>query len=169
MLNWMWRANPKMVIKMPILTNIYIYEFCFEKGIMLKSGLTLYRYHVPRSWFKPTGNILVIFEEKGGDPTKIRLSKRKITGVCAHLGVGHPLIESSSEVENIRRMNKSSVHLKCPHNTRIATIKFASFGTPQGTCGSYSIGDCHDPESTSLVEKVTFLLPSLMQCFISYV
>ncbi|XP_022157753.1 beta-galactosidase 10 [Momordica charantia] len=110
-------------------------------------------YHVPRSWFKPTGNILVIFEEKGGDPTKIRLSKRKITVVCAHLGVGHPLIESSSEVENIRRMNKSSVHLKCPHNTRIATIKFASFGTPQGTCGSYSIGDCHDPESTSLVEK----------------
>ncbi|AES72931.1 beta-galactosidase [Medicago truncatula] len=28
-------------------------------------------YHVPRSWFKPSGNVLVIFEEKGGDPTKI--------------------------------------------------------------------------------------------------
>ncbi|GAA0166306.1 galactosidase [Lithospermum erythrorhizon] len=33
-------------------------------------------YHVPRSWFKPSGNVLVIFEEKGGDPTKIRLARR---------------------------------------------------------------------------------------------
>ncbi|KAB1227800.1 Beta-galactosidase 3 [Morella rubra] len=30
--------------------------------------------HVPRSWFKPSGNILLIFEEKGGDPTKISFS-----------------------------------------------------------------------------------------------
>ncbi|KAJ4715205.1 Beta-galactosidase [Melia azedarach] len=36
-------------------------------------------YHVPRSWFKPSGNILVIFEEKGGDPTKIRFSRRKVS------------------------------------------------------------------------------------------
>ncbi|XP_045822124.1 beta-galactosidase 10-like [Trifolium pratense] len=28
-------------------------------------------YHVPRSWFKPSGNVLVFFVEKGGDPTKI--------------------------------------------------------------------------------------------------
>ncbi|KAK9292604.1 hypothetical protein L1049_020578 [Liquidambar formosana] len=28
-------------------------------------------YHVPRSWFKPSGNVLVIFEEEGGDPLKI--------------------------------------------------------------------------------------------------
>ncbi|CAA0820988.1 Beta-galactosidase 10 [Striga hermonthica] len=40
-------------------------------------------YHVPRSWFKPTGNVLVVFEEKGGDPTQIRFSTRKVSGVCA--------------------------------------------------------------------------------------
>ncbi|KAK9947949.1 hypothetical protein M0R45_003544 [Rubus argutus] len=33
-------------------------------------------YHVPRSWLKPSGNLLVVFEEWGGDPTKISLVAR---------------------------------------------------------------------------------------------
>ncbi|KAL7136735.1 hypothetical protein ABFS83_10G050500 [Erythranthe nasuta] len=33
-------------------------------------------YHLPRSWLKPSGNLLVVFEEWGGDPTKISLDKR---------------------------------------------------------------------------------------------
>ncbi|KAF5935208.1 hypothetical protein HYC85_026337 [Camellia sinensis] len=33
-------------------------------------------YHVPRSWLKPSGNSLVVFEEWGGDPTGISLVKR---------------------------------------------------------------------------------------------
>ncbi|CAN0845626.1 Beta-galactosidase 10 [Linum grandiflorum] len=40
-------------------------------------------YHIPRSWFKPCGNILVMFEEEGGDPTKINFSKRRISSVSA--------------------------------------------------------------------------------------
>ncbi|CAN1276223.1 Beta-galactosidase 3 [Linum perenne] len=40
-------------------------------------------YHIPRSWFKPCGNILVVFEEEGGDPTKINFSKRTISSVLA--------------------------------------------------------------------------------------
>ncbi|XP_052201301.1 beta-galactosidase 3-like [Diospyros lotus] len=36
-------------------------------------------YHVPRSWLKPTQNLLVIFEEVGGDASKISLVRR-ITG-----------------------------------------------------------------------------------------
>ncbi|PWA61082.1 beta-galactosidase 10 [Artemisia annua] len=39
-------------------------------------------YHVPRSWFKPEGNVLVLFEEKGGDPSQIMFSRRKV--FCAH-------------------------------------------------------------------------------------
>ncbi|PKA59007.1 Beta-galactosidase [Apostasia shenzhenica] len=35
-------------------------------------------YHVPRSWLKPTGNLLVVFEEWGGDPSNILLVKRSI-------------------------------------------------------------------------------------------
>ncbi|WMV13106.1 hypothetical protein MTR67_006491 [Solanum verrucosum] len=38
-------------------------------------------YHVPRSWLKPTGNLLVVFEEIGGDASKISLVKRSITYV----------------------------------------------------------------------------------------
>ncbi|KAL2501329.1 Beta-galactosidase 12 [Forsythia ovata] len=33
-------------------------------------------YHIPRSWLKPSGNQLVVFEEWGGDPTKISLVTR---------------------------------------------------------------------------------------------
>ncbi|KAF3620758.1 Beta-galactosidase 5 [Capsicum annuum] len=33
-------------------------------------------YHVPRSWLKPTQNLLVLFEELGGDASKILLVKR---------------------------------------------------------------------------------------------
>lgn len=107
----------------------------------------------------------MIFEEKGGDPTKIRLSKRKVSGICAHLGEGHPSIDSWSEAENVERKSKATIHLKCPDNAQIAKIKFASFGTPQGTCGSYSIGDCHDPNSISLVEKVSLLYSLIIQWF----
>ncbi|XP_031261051.1 beta-galactosidase-like isoform X1 [Pistacia vera] len=35
-------------------------------------------YHVPRSWLKPIGNLLVVFEEWGGDANGISLVKRTI-------------------------------------------------------------------------------------------
>ncbi|GMH04075.1 hypothetical protein Nepgr_005914 [Nepenthes gracilis] len=35
-------------------------------------------YHVPRSWLQPSGNLLVIFEEWGGDPSEISLVKRTV-------------------------------------------------------------------------------------------
>ncbi|XP_031250570.1 beta-galactosidase 3-like [Pistacia vera] len=94
-------------------------------------------YHIPRSWFQPTGNVLVIFEEKGGDPTKIKFAKRKISGMCALVGEDYPL---------------ATVNLKCPKNSSISEVKFASFGNPEGTCGSYRKGHCHDPTSTSVIE-----------------
>lgn len=52
-------------------------------------------YHVPRSWFKPSGNILVIFEEKGGDPTKITFSKRKISGLCSLIAEDFPMVDQA--------------------------------------------------------------------------
>ncbi|KAA8538158.1 hypothetical protein F0562_027766 [Nyssa sinensis] len=36
-------------------------------------------YHVPQSWLNPTGNLLVVFEEWGGDPTGIALVRRTQT------------------------------------------------------------------------------------------
>ncbi|XP_024019187.1 beta-galactosidase 10 isoform X2 [Morus notabilis] len=114
-------------------------------------------YHVPRSWFKPSGNILVIFEEKGGDPSKITFSRRKTNGLCALVAEDHlsfiPESWQKDGSESNRTINPS-VHLKCPENTLISAVKFASFGTPTGRCGSYSKGECHDPDSSSLIEKI---------------
>ncbi|KAI5674488.1 hypothetical protein M9H77_14852 [Catharanthus roseus] len=113
-------------------------------------------YHIPRSWFKPSENILVIFEEKGGDPTKIRFAERKISSVCGHVTEDHPSfdLESFPSDGNKNLKNKATVKLTCPMNTHISTIKFASFGTPKGSCGNFALGDCHDPSSAQLIEKV---------------
>lgn len=112
-------------------------------------------YHVPRSWFKQSGNVLVIFEEKGGDPSKIEFSRRKITGVCALVAENYPSIDLESWNEG-SGSNKTvtTVHLGCPEDTHISSVKFASFGNPTGACGSYTQGNCHDPNSISVVEKV---------------
>ncbi|XP_071716629.1 beta-galactosidase 10-like [Rutidosis leptorrhynchoides] len=106
-------------------------------------------YHVPRSWFKPTGNVLVIFEEKGGDPTQIRFSRRILSTLCAHVSDDHP----SFAINDLQK-NKVSLELKCPMDKHISSFTFASYGTPTGTCQSYVIGNCHDPDSRSVVEKL---------------
>ena len=36
------------------------------------------RYHVPCSWLRQKGNLLVVFEEQGGDPTGVSLLRRTI-------------------------------------------------------------------------------------------
>ncbi|KAL3721335.1 hypothetical protein ACJRO7_033776 [Eucalyptus globulus] len=100
-------------------------------------------YHVPRSWFKPSGNVLVILEEVGGDPTKVTFSKRKISTVWSY-----PDIDDDSSQYKAPR-----AHLKCPDSTQISAVNFASFGNQVGSCGSYSLGDCHDPSFKSVVEK----------------
>nr|6IK6_A Chain A, Beta-galactosidase [Solanum lycopersicum]6IK6_B Chain B, Beta-galactosidase [Solanum lycopersicum]6IK7_A Chain A, Beta-galactosidase [Solanum lycopersicum]6IK7_B Chain B, Beta-galactosidase [Solanum lycopersicum]6IK8_A Chain A, Beta-galactosidase [Solanum lycopersicum]6IK8_B Chain B, Beta-galactosidase [Solanum lycopersicum] len=40
-------------------------------------------YHVPRSWLKPSGNLLVVFEEWGGNPTGISLVRRSRSAAAA--------------------------------------------------------------------------------------
>ncbi|KAG5067173.1 hypothetical protein JHK86_010904 [Glycine max] len=112
-------------------------------------------YHVPRSWFKPSGNILVLFEEKGGDPEKIKFVRRKVSGACALVAEDYPSVGLLSQGEDKIQNNKNVpfAHLTCPSNTRISAVKFASFGTPSGSCGSYLKGDCHDPNSSTIVEK----------------
>ncbi|KAF8027468.1 hypothetical protein BT93_E0389 [Corymbia citriodora subsp. variegata] len=114
-------------------------------------------YHVPRSWFKPSGNVLVILEEIGGDPTKVTFSKRKMSTVCSSIAEDYPSIDLESwkpDMDDDSSQDKAPrAHLKCPDSTQISAVNFASFGNPVGSCGSYSLGDCHDPSSKSVVEK----------------
>ncbi|XP_022132466.1 beta-galactosidase 3 [Momordica charantia] len=112
-------------------------------------------YHVPRAWLKPKDNLLVVFEELGGNPTSVSLVKRSVTSVCADVSEYHPTlknwhIESYGKSEDLHR---PKVHLRCSAGYSIASIKFASFGTPLGTCGSYQQGTCHAPTSYDTIEK----------------
>jgi hypothetical protein len=40
------------------------------------SRLVKSRYHVPRSWLNPSGNLLVMLEEFGGDLSGVKLMTR---------------------------------------------------------------------------------------------
>ncbi|ONK73107.1 uncharacterized protein A4U43_C04F27330 [Asparagus officinalis] len=113
-------------------------------------------YHVPLSWFQPSGNILVIFEEKGGDPTKISFGRRKVTGLCGFVSEDYPSINLESWDKNMNNASEDAValHLTCPESTVISSIKFASYGNPSGSCGTYTRGSCHHSDTNSVVEKV---------------
>ncbi|KAL7618108.1 hypothetical protein Lser_V15G00652 [Lactuca serriola] len=112
-------------------------------------------YHVPRSWLKPRQNLLVLFEEVGGNISKISLVKRTQVNVCSSTFEHHPVIsnyqtESSGETT---MLHDTKVRLQCGLGQSISSIKFASFGTPFGSCGSFQQGTCHAPNSLELIEK----------------
>ncbi|GFP95157.1 beta-galactosidase 3 [Phtheirospermum japonicum] len=115
-----------------------------------------YRYHVPRSWLQPTRNLIVVFEELGGDATKIGLVKRTTSGVCANAFEHNPTvanyqIEGASSKQKM--LHQAKVYLRCGPGQSISAIKFASFGTPSGTCGSFQLGKCHAQNSHAIIEK----------------
>uniref|UniRef100_A0A1J3FJZ3 Beta-galactosidase n=1 Tax=Noccaea caerulescens TaxID=107243 RepID=A0A1J3FJZ3_NOCCA len=114
-------------------------------------------YHVPRSWIKPSGNILVLLEEMGGDPTKISFATKQTgSNLCLTVSQTHPApVDTWTSVSKILNRTTSPVlSLKCLISTQvISSIKFASFGTPKGTCGSFSHGRCHSSRSLSVVRK----------------
>lgn len=100
----------------------------------------------------------MIFEEKGGNPTKITFARRKTSGLCSVIAEDHPMIHKESVTGTENNRTTPTFSLKCPKDTHISTVKFASFGNPTGKCGSYTKGDCHDPSSTSVVEEVRIAL-----------
>ncbi|KAL5976639.1 hypothetical protein ACLOJK_020972 [Asimina triloba] len=106
-------------------------------------------YHVPRSWLNPTGNLLVVFEEWGGDPHGIQLVKRTVGSACADISEWQPMLRNWET----KTYQRPRVHLSCGPSQRIRSIKFASFGTPQGQCGNYMEGACHAHKSYDVFEK----------------
>ncbi|CAK7352640.1 unnamed protein product [Dovyalis caffra] len=111
-------------------------------------------YHVPRSWLKPSGNLLVVFEEWGGDPNGISFVKRTTGSVCADVFEGQPTLKNwhviaSGKVNSLQ----PKAHLWCPPGQNISQIKFASYGMPQGTCGSFREGSCHAHQSYDALQR----------------
>ncbi|CAM8962200.1 unnamed protein product [Rhodiola kirilowii] len=112
-------------------------------------------YHVPRSWLKPSGNILVLFEEVGGDPTQISFGTRQLKNTCATVSETHPLPVDMWKVNSDdRKLSKPTLFLQCPDASQvISSITFASFGNPKGTCGRFSHGKCSSANALSIVKK----------------
>nr|GLL43088.1 beta-galactosidase 8-like isoform X1 [Ipomoea trifida] len=112
-------------------------------------------YHVPRSWLNPSGNVLVLFEEEGGDPRQISFATREMASVCSRVSESHPSpIDMWTTDEDARKQAGPTMSLECPlPNQAISSIKFASFGTPHGRCGSYSHGQCSSTNALSIVQK----------------
>ncbi|KAJ9674818.1 hypothetical protein PVL29_024006 [Vitis rotundifolia] len=124
-------------------------KFSMVAAIQPKDGNQLTSQHQTQHKF------VIIFEELGGDASKIALMKRAVKSVCADANEHHPTLEnwhteSPSESEEL---HQASVHLQCAPGQSISTIKFASFGTPSGTCGSFQKGTCHAPNSQAILEK----------------
>ncbi|KAL8496693.1 hypothetical protein ACS0TY_020394 [Phlomoides rotata] len=112
-------------------------------------------YHVPRSWLKPTGNVLVLFEEAGGDPTQLSFATRETQSICSRVSESHPIpVDMWTQDEETRSIAGPTLSLGCPSADQvISKIKFASFGTPRGTCGSFNHGRCRSKRALSIVEK----------------
>ncbi|KAK8928579.1 Beta-galactosidase 15 [Platanthera zijinensis] len=117
-------------------------------------------YHIPREWLQASNNMLVIFEETGGNPFGIKLMKRTTKIICAQVSESHyPPLSSWHNPELFAR-NISvdepvapEILLHCDEGHIISAITFASFGTPHGSCQSFSEGKCHAQRSLSVVSK----------------
>ncbi|KAL8130681.1 hypothetical protein V2J09_019836 [Rumex salicifolius] len=119
-------------------------------------------YHVPRSWLNTDGNMLVIFEENGGDPTNITFVLRQAGSVCSHVSESHPPpVDTWSSDQEKGTKSGPVLSLECPSDDQvISSIKFASFGTPHGACGSYTEGKCKSSSALSHIQNACIGLQS---------
>ncbi|XP_022947661.1 beta-galactosidase 3-like [Cucurbita moschata] len=112
-------------------------------------------YHVPRSWLMPSRNLIVVFEEMGGNPSGITLVKRSITSICTEASEYRPVIKNTHQNHGgLNEQNVVKINLHCAARQFISAIKFVSFGTPSGACGNLQQGTCHFPNSRSVLQKL---------------
>ncbi|KAL0284093.1 UNVERIFIED_CONTAM: Beta-galactosidase 8 [Sesamum angustifolium] len=146
-------------------TNSCNYRGSFSPSKCMKNcgQSTQKLYHVPRSWLQASENVLVLFEEMGGDPEQISLATRETGSICSQILETHPMeVDMWTTDEETRTRAGPTLSLNCPlPNQVISEIKFASFGTPHGTCGSFSHGRCSSEKALSIVQKVIVLTDSV--------
>ncbi|XP_008219605.1 PREDICTED: beta-galactosidase 16 [Prunus mume] len=118
-------------------------------------------YNVPRSFLKPTGNLLVLLEEENGDPLGISLDKVSVTQVCGHVSETHLppvskwLVQKTQNKNNTKTKlgRRPKIQLSCPPKKSISKVLFSSFGNPSGDCKTYATGSCHSSNSKAIVEQ----------------
>lgn len=112
---------------------------------------------MPRSFLKPKGNLLVLFDEEFGNPLDISIDTVSVTKVCTHISESSDRIISSKGDKKKKQETSAKAHLRCPPKKFISKILFASFGTPLGDCENYSVGRCHASNSKAVVERVSLI------------
>ncbi|XP_059632138.1 beta-galactosidase 9 [Cornus florida] len=116
-------------------------------------------YHVPRSWLQTSNNLLVMFEETGGNPFEISINTRSTRTICGRVSESHyPPLRMWSNPDFISgklSINDTTpeMQLQCEDGHTISSIEFASYGNPQGSCQRFSRGNCHAPKSKSVVAQ----------------
>ncbi|CAH9100904.1 unnamed protein product [Cuscuta europaea] len=145
-----------------------------EKGMIWVNGRSLGRYwvsflspmgqptqseyHVPREFLKPKDNLLVVFEETGGNPETLTIETVNRDTICSIVPEYAPPHVKSWErfgsefratVEDLRL----GARLTCTEDKIIKKIDFASFGDPDGTCGNLYTGNCTASNTLKVVEE----------------
>ncbi|PIA35985.1 hypothetical protein AQUCO_03400110v1 [Aquilegia coerulea] len=116
-------------------------------------------YHIPRSWLLASDNLLVIFEEIGGNPLEISVKLHYTRTICSSVSeTDYPPLHLWSHPDFIHGNLSISdrapeMQLQCDYGHTISDIAFASYGTPQGSCQKFSRGHCHAPSSLSVISK----------------
>ncbi|KAK3194047.1 hypothetical protein Dsin_025357 [Dipteronia sinensis] len=115
-------------------------------------------YHIPRSYLKPSDNLLVILEEEEGvRPEDIEIVTVNRDTICSYVQENAPPPVTNWEVKaNKFRFvgdGKTVSQLKCPKKKKIVAVEFASFGNPIGSCSSFILGNCSSAISKEVVEK----------------
>ncbi|GAA0143573.1 galactosidase [Lithospermum erythrorhizon] len=117
-------------------------------------------YHIPRSFLKPNGNLLVVFEETGGNPGEIQILKVNRDTICSMVSNNDPprLKKFAGKKNKLKAIIKNgstrSGTLSCSEGKSIKTIEFASFGNPEGVCGNLTMGTCNAPNSHVAIEQI---------------
>ncbi|KAK3005555.1 hypothetical protein RJ639_016353, partial [Escallonia herrerae] len=105
--------------------------------------------------------VMVIYMKQftRGNPFKISIKSLSTCAICAQVSETHypPLrMWTHSDLINRRMVVNNmtpEMHLRCEDGHTISSIEFASYGTPQGSCQMFSRGNCHAPNSLSVVSQ----------------
>jgi len=119
--------------------------------------LSICRYHIPRAWLLASKNLLVLFEETGGNPFEISLTTHSMRAICAQISELHypPLSKWVVDGGKISINDTTpEMHLHCERE-HVISIVFSSYGTPRGSCQNYVRGTCHAPTSLEVVSEVS--------------
>ena len=108
----------------------------------------------------------MLFEETEDEPSKVSLVTRSVKSICAHISEAQPPSPDlwknmGTDIMIVPKNTNPRLQLEYPANQRISSIKFASFGNPQGECGNFNKGTCHSIRSWGIAERVCFSFVSV--------